>query len=464
MNNVTESGRAAKPVLTLVVDDDDMSREMLTYVLQRDGHTVTDVGDGNEAITAIREGDFDLIVSDVQMARASGFELLEMVAREKPHIPVIMVTAYAEPGGAMDAISRGASDYLTKPLNIEAFRTAVVRALERTSLRHAHQQLAREVLGKRSIVGASAALIELYKQIAQIAATQVTVFIHGETGTGKELVARTIAERSTRAGKPFVAVNCAALTESLLESELFGHEKGAFTGANAVRHGLFEQAHGGTIFLDEIGDISPKLQAQLLRVLQEGELRRVGGNEIIRIDVRVIAATHRDLAVERDAGRFRSDLFYRLTVVTLEVPALHERGDDLIMLARHFLARHSLEFGRPTCDISDAAIELIRAYPWPGNVRELENAMARAVAMCGGRIVLPADLPPTVRAPHGANVGNVAHTASMAIDHDWPTLEVLQQRYVEKVLHHTDQNKTTAAVLLGIDRRTLQRMPKLTGE
>ena len=440
-----------------MVDDDDLTRDMLATVLAREGHDAVVIGDGTEALRCLEKSRFDLIISDIQMARMSGLELLETVTRQYPETPLILVTAYAEPTGAMDAMTRGAADYLTKPVDLTALRATIARALDRRQLQRQHQALSREVLGKRTMIGTSPAMIELYKQLAQVALSNAIVYIHGESGSGKELVARTIHERSRRAGGPFVAVNCAALTESLLESELFGHEKGAFTGAQATRRGLFEEASSGTLFLDEIGDITAKVQAQLLRVLQEGEVRRVGGNQPIQVDVRVITATNRDLTQEVAAGRLRSDLFYRLSVVTLEVPPLRDRGEDLVVLARHFAARHSLDLGRPNPDLSDAALEVLGAHHWPGNVRELENAMARAVAMCRGNVVLPSDLPPTAR-PVAAPAA--VESGATAIDFDWPTLEVLQKRYVSKVLARTDQNKTAAAQLLGIDRRTLQRMPK----
>jgi DNA-binding NtrC family response regulator len=440
---------------TLVVDDDDLTRQLLATALQRDGHVVVCVADGAEAIRRLAVEAFDLIVSDIQMAKTSGFELLDEVQRTHPDLPVVLVTGYAEPSGAMDAIARGAVDYLSKPVDVQALRATAARAIERRRLERQHDALAREVLGHRVMLGTSPPMIELYKQIAQVASTNAVVHIHGESGSGKELVARTIHERSRRAAGPFVAVNCAALTETLLESELFGHERGAFTGAAATRRGLFEEASGGTLFLDEIGDISPKVQAQLLRVLQEGEIRRVGGTASIRVDARVVTATNRDLAAEVAAGRLRSDLFYRLNVVPLALPPLRERGDDLMVLARHFAARHSLEVGRRAPDISAAAATVLAAHRWPGNVRELENAMARAVAMCHGNVILPSDLPQTVLTPAPLGVGE-----HRCLDHDWPTLEVLQRRYIDKVLEHTDHNKTTAAALLGIDRRTLQRMPK----
>jgi DNA-binding NtrC family response regulator len=440
---------------TLVVDDDEMSRVLLEHVLAKEGHEVVAVHDGSEAMHCLASSPFDLVVSDIQMARTGGFELLDAVQRAYPDLPVILVTGYAEPDGAMDAIARGAIDYLAKPVDIQALRAAAARAVDRRRLQREHETLAREVLGRRVMLGTSPVMLSLYKQIAQVATSHVVVHIRGESGSGKELVARTVHERSRRAGGPFVAVNCAALSESLLESELFGHERGAFTGANVTRRGLFEEANAGTLFLDEIGDVSPKVQAQLLRVLQEGEVRRVGGNESLRVDVRVVTATNRDLAAEVAAGRMRADLFYRLTVVSLEVPPLRDRGDDLMALARHFAARHSLEVGRHPPEITEAAAAVLRGHGWPGNVRELENAMARAVAMCHGNVILPADLPDSIRRPP-----DLAADAHRCIDADWPTLEVLERRYVDKVLAHSGHNKTTAAAMLGIDRRTLQRMPK----
>ncbi|MCE9571558.1 MAG: sigma-54 dependent transcriptional regulator [Deltaproteobacteria bacterium] len=441
-------------IRTLIVDDDDLTRQLLAHVLERDGHEVVCVADGAEAIERLAAESFDLVVSDIQMAKTSGFELLAAVRRGQPDLPVILVTGYAEPAGAMDAIERGAVDYLAKPVDIQALRATAARAIERSRMPREPVAAAGEV-GKRVMLSTSAPMLALYKQLAQVASTNAVVHIHGESGAGKELIARTVHARSRRASGPFVAVNCAALTESLLESELFGHERGAFTGAATTRRGLFEEAAGGTLVLDEIGDISPKVQGQLLRVLQEGEIRRVGGNTAIPVDARVVTATNRDLAADVAAGRMRQDLFYRLSVVTLAVPPLRERGDDLLVLARHFVARQAQELGRPAPALSEEAIAVLAAHRWPGNVRELENAMARAVAMCQGHVILATDLPSTVGA-----VGAPSAGAAGAIDADWPTLELLQQRYVDKVLAHTRQNKTAAAAVLGIDRRTLQRMPR----
>jgi Response regulator containing CheY-like receiver, AAA-type ATPase, and DNA-binding domains len=293
-------------------------------------------------------------------------------------------------------------------------------------------------------------MLDLYKEIARVAPTDATVSIAGESGSGKELVARTIHERSRRAEHPFVAFNCASLAEGILESELFGHERGAFTGAGALHKGLFETAEGGTIFLDEVGDVPTKMQGELLRVIQESEVRRVGGSAVVKVNVRLISATNRDLAAEVTAGRMRQDLVYRLNVVSLRVPPLRERGDDIIALTLHLAARHAALLGRAEPHISEEAMYRIRSYPWPGNVRELDNALARAVAMSQHGVILPGDLPALAE---GTAPGNLS-----AIHSDWPTLEELQRRYIERVLEHTGHNKTSAASILGIDRRTIQRL------
>jgi DNA-binding NtrC family response regulator len=433
----------------LIAEDDDLTRELLAKVLRRASYEVVEVADGGEAIERLRGEPFDLVLSDVQMTRASGMELLEVAGRERPDIPVVLITAYAEPAAAMDAIARGAADYLAKPVDVIALRATVARALERRQLRGENRQLRQEALGQKALLGTSPAMLDLYKQLAQVAPTDATVLITGESGAGKELVARTLHARSRRSAAPYLAINCAAISESLLESELFGHERGAFTGAHATRAGLFEEASGGTLLLDEIGDVPQRMQGQLLRVLQEGEVRRVGGSQSIKVDVRVIAATNRELATDVAEKRLRADLFYRLNVVSLRVPPLRERGDDVVVLARHFLAREALLLGRPIPELSDAALERIRRHPWPGNVRELENALTRAVAMSQRAVLLPSDLPPLV-AGHG--------DLPPAIDHDWPPLAELERRYIARVIDHTGGNKTEAAGILGVDRRTLQRM------
>jgi DNA-binding NtrC family response regulator len=434
----------------LIAEDDDLTLELLATVLRGEGYEVVTVADGRAAQDRLREGVFDLVLSDIQMTRASGLEVLETVTKEFPDTPVVLITAYAEPGAAMDAIGSGAADYLSKPVDIVALRATVARALERRRLAKENRSLRSAIAGHKILVGTCAPMLELYKQIAHVAPTDATVLVTGESGSGKELVARTIHERSRRANHPFVAFNCASLAEGLLESELFGHEKGAFTGANAPHKGLFETAEAGTIFLDEVGDVPAKMQGELLRVLQESEVRRVGGTSTVKVNVRVISATNRELAVEVAAGRLRQDLAYRLNVVSLHVPPLRERGDDLIALTRHLANRHAALLGRPELHISEEAMYLIRSYAWPGNVRELENALARAVAMSQRGVILPGDLPPL---PVKTKPGGPA-----SIDNDWPTLEELQRRYIERVLDHAGQNKTSAASILGIDRRTIQRL------
>jgi DNA-binding NtrC family response regulator len=434
----------------LVAEDDDLTRELLAKVLRRDSYEVIEVADGAEALEKFNVEPFDLVLSDVQMARHSGMEILDAVTQTSPDTPVVLITAYAEPGAAMDAITRGAADYLAKPVDVVALRATVARALERRRLRGENRRLRDEAVGKKALIGTSPAMLELYKQIAQVAPTDATVLITGESGSGKELVARTIHQRSRRANGPYLAVNCAAIAEGVLESELFGHEKGSFTGAYSARRGLFEESSTGTLLLDEIGDVPQKMQAQLLRVLQEGEVRRVGGSAAVPVDVRVIASTNRDLQTDVAEKQFRADLYYRLNVVALRIPPLRERGEDVVALARHFVALHAAQLGRPMPEISDEALDVIRSYPWPGNVRELENALARAVAMMQRGVVLPGDLPPLVR-------GETAAPAP-ALDEDWPTLSNLERRYVQRVLERTGGNKTAAATILGVDRRTLQRL------
>jgi len=357
----------------------------------------------------------------------------------------------------MDAIAQGAVDYLTKPVDVFALQAAVARALGRKRLTSENLRLRSVTLDKKSMVGTSAPMMSLYKQIAQVSRTEAAVLLTGESGCGKELVARKIHDLSRRASGPYVPVNCATLAEGILESELFGHERGAFTGAHSSRRGVFEEADGGTIFLDEIGDVPAKMQAQLLRVLQEGEVRRVGGTASVKVDVRVVAATNRDLAADVSNARMREDLYYRLNVVAVRVPPLRDRGDDIVELARYFLVRYAVEFGRAVPDLSPELVSLLRAYPWPGNVRELENAIARAVALSQHAALLAEDFPPEVTRP-------IQTPGRAAIDADWPSLKVLEERYIQKVLDRVQENRTHAANVLGIDRRTLQRLLAREGE
>jgi nitrogen regulation protein NR(I) len=457
----------------LVVEDDNVARDLLEEILRSEGYEVDASPDGNHAIEQAKNKRYDLVVSDVRMEGAGGLAVLATFQQLQPDAPVILITAFGDVSGAMQAIQKGAYDYVSKPFKVDELKLTVKRALERRRLAHisAHTDSADETQSIEDIVGRSPLMLDVYKLVARVAKSAATVLVVGESGTGKELVARAIHNHSPRASAPFVPVNCTALTESLLESELFGHAKGAFTGAAQAKRGLFEEADGGTLFLDEIGDMGGKMQAQLLRALQDGEIRRVGGNEAIRTDVRVVCATNRDLEAEVRSGRFREDLFFRINVVTLHLPPLRERAGDVGMLVSHFLRKLARREGqRGTVAIAPEALGLLEKYGWPGNVRELENVIERAMTLAKGGIILPSDLPTEVltrpRADSGPHsVRSAAAQQALPADagalallaHDRPTLAELERRYIELVLHETGGNKKRTAEILGIDRRTLYR-------
>jgi nitrogen regulation protein NR(I) len=365
----------------LLVEDDERIAESLTRVLTDEGYEVVHSRDGTQGLALASSGPCDLVITDFKMPGLSGMELLQRLRKARPRLPVIIMTAHGSTDTAIEATKLGAYDYLLKPFEIPEFLALVQNAVASGQRMLEPVELGAVSPGRSSIVGQSRAMQTIYKEIGRIAAKPVAVLIRGETGTGKDLVARAIYQHSSRADKPFIAVNCAAIPETLLESELFGHERGAFTGADMRRIGRFEQAHGGTIFLDEIGDISLRTQAKLLRVLEEKSIQRVGGKEAIPADVRVLAATHRDLEAAIAAKEFRDDLFYRLNVVALTIPPLRERREDIPDLVRYFLVRHAADFEVPSPTISDEAIEFLNAQTWRGNVRELQNAIAHAVAV-----------------------------------------------------------------------------------
>ncbi len=449
----------------LVVEDDAVARDLLCEILRSDGFEVEAVDDGAPAVERAADGRYDLVLSDVRMERVGGLEVLRAFADKAPQTPVILITAFGDVTGAMEAIGHGAYDYVSKPFNVGELTLTVSRALERSRLLEENRAL-RAKEGEKpprieSIVGASPAMLDVYKMVARVAPTMSTVLVVGESGTGKELVARAIHTHSPRAGGPFVAVNCTALTESLLESELFGHAKGAFTGAVAAKRGIFEEAQGGTVFLDEIGDVGAKMQAQLLRVLQEGEIRRVGGAEAIKVDVRVVAATNRELEDEVKAGRFREDLYFRINVVTIRLPPLRERPSDIPLLVDHFLAKYAARERRADAGVAPAALALLSRYAWPGNVRELENVIERALALSKDGVILPSDLPGEIN--HAASAGATAATPGGIVE-DRPTLAELERRYIELILRETGGNKKRAAEILGIDRRTLYRTLEREGK
>ena len=466
---MTASTPTPTPTRVLVAEDDRVARDLLCEILRGEGYEVDTVDDGMGAIERAQAGDgrYDLVVSDVRMERSGGFDVLAAFTAKAPATPVILITAFGDVTGAIEAIQRGAYDYVSKPFNIEELRLTVARALERRRLVATQKSAPSESKTHlQDIVGKSAVMLEVYKLVARVAASTATVLVEGESGTGKELVARAIHTHSPRAGAPFVPVNCTALTESLLESELFGHARGAFTGAVAAKRGLFEAANGGTMFLDEIGDMGPKMQAQLLRTLQDGEVKPVGGSEPIRVDVRLVCATNKDLDAEVKAGRFREDLYFRINVVSIALPPLRDRREDVPILVAHFLAKMARRERREAATLSPEALKLLATYTWPGNVRELENAIERAVAVAKGNVVLPSDLPPEV----GGGAGSAAAIAAGGgggdggIIADRPSLAELERRYIQLVLAENGGNKKKAAEKLGIDRRTLYRALERTGD
>jgi two-component system, NtrC family, response regulator AtoC len=442
----------------LLLEDDEMLSGLLARVLRTDGYSVDVLDTAADLPSPAKLQTYDVVLSDIHLGGGTnGMDVLKEVRKATHDLPVILMTAFADIEGAMNAVGLGAYDYLSKPIEPTDLRRMVGEAVARRKLADADAKSInpREAQAEAAnIVGTAGAMLTVYKTVAQVAPTTATVLIVGESGTGKELVARAIHDKSPRTAKPFVAVNCAALPESILESELFGHERGSFTGATGMKRGLFEEANGGTLFLDEIGEISPKMQVQLLRVLQEGEIRRIGASETIKVDVRVVAATNRDLKIELQAGRFREDLFFRLQVVTVRVPPLRDRKSDVSLLVRHFLVRHGARLGRPVPRVAPEVMTELERYDFPGNVRELSHVVERAMLMAREGVITVADLPPEVtRASEPSSRQNDG-----AIVADWPTLSVLERRYIDRVLSRTGGNKTRAAEVLGVDRRTLNRL------
>jgi DNA-binding NtrC family response regulator len=448
----------AGPTHILAVDDDRVVCDLLREVLEQEGYQVSTATAGQTAIDLAREVPFDLAIIDIRMPDVSGIEVLKALKRGNPQLPVLMTTAYSSMNTAIEAIREGAYDYLSKPCKMEELTLTVDRALEQSKLLRENQYFRQELREKykfENIVGTTSAMLAVYKTVARLVDSKATVLIQGESGTGKELIARAIHFNGLRAERPFVAVECASLAESLLESELFGHVRGAFTGAAETKKGLFEIADGGTIFLDEIAEISLGLQAKLLRVLQEQEIRRVGGTQPIQLDVRVIAATNKDVETLVKAGRFREDLFYRLNVVTLHLPPLRQRQEDIALLANHFLRKHSEANHKLISHMTPEAMILLCAYDWPGNVRELEHTIERAVTLTMNSALLPEDLPPRLQQqPQAPRLD-----APQAL----LSLEEMEKRHIQAVLRATEGNKKRAAQILGINRRSLYRMAKRYG-
>jgi len=385
-----------KNVDILVVDDDPSLRDMLSIILKKEGYRVQCADAARSALDILKAAKADLVISDIKMPDLSGIELLKKIKGIDPSIPVIMITAYASTADAVEAMKLGAENYVTKPFNIEELKVVVNRALNRRKVEEENTQLRKELSDRRqfgNIVGGNRRMLQIYDLIDTVSQTDSTVLVSGESGTGKELIARAVHERSPRSTKRFVSINCGALPENLLESELFGHIKGAFTDAYRDKPGLFEQAHRGTLFLDEIAEMSQKMQVKLLRAIQERSIRRVGGEQEIPVDVRIISATNRDLSYEMKAGGFRSDLFYRLNVISINVPSLRERRDDILPLMHYFLSFYNRRFDKEIKGFDDEVISQFMEYDWPGNVRELENFVERSVALEKSEYITTRSLP-----------------------------------------------------------------------
>ncbi|EQB7293031.1 sigma-54-dependent response regulator transcription factor ZraR [Escherichia albertii] len=427
----------------LVVDDDISHCTILQALLRGWGYNVALANSGRQALAQVREQVFDLVLCDVRMAEMDGIATLKEIKALNPAIPVLIMTAYSSVETAVEALKTGALDYLIKPLDFDNLQATLEKALAHTHCVDA--EMPAVSASQFGMVGKSAAMQHLLSEIALVAPSEATVLIHCDSGTGKELVARAIHASSARREKPLVALNCAALNESLLESELFGHEKGAFTGADKRREGRFVEADGGTLFLDEIGDISPMMQVRLLRAIQEREVQRVGSNQTIPVDVRLIAATHRDLAAEVKAGRFRQDLYYRLNVVAIEVPSLRQRREDIPLLADHFLQRFAERNRKAVKGFTPQAMDLLIHYDWPGNIRELENAVERAVVLLTGEYISERELPLAI----------ASTPIPLAQSQDIQPLVEVEKEVILAALEKTGGNKTEAARQLGITRKTL---------
>lgn len=433
----------------LVVEDDLSHGTILQALITGWGYQVSLAHNGLEAVEQVKAQPFDLILTDVRMAEMDGIEALKAIKAYNPAIPILIMTAYSNVESAVEAIKAGAYDYLTKPLDFDTLQLTLARALEHTSLKTENHSLKQRLqFDDQNIIGRSEPMRRLMEMIAMIAPSQATVLISGESGTGKELIAKAVHANSLRKERPLVSINCAALSESLLESELFGHEKGAFTGADKRREGRFMEANQGTLFLDEIGEVSPLMQAKLLRAIQEQEIQRVGSNQTLTVDVRLIAATNRDLLADVEAGKFRQDLYYRLNVVTVESPPLRERSEDIPLLAMHFMVKFAERNRKTVKGFTPQAMDLLLKYPWPGNVRELENSVERGVILLSGEFISEKELPLSISQC-------VEQLPSQRQEQPIQPLEQVEKQAILAALATTAGNKTEAAKQLGITRKTL---------
>ena len=456
--------KAMKRANILIVDDDRGHLTSLRTVIRSWGYEVTTVEDGQDAVAAVKDSPVDLILMDVRMTTMSGIEALAHIKRYNPSIPIIIMTAYSSVESAVEALKGGAYDYLIKPFDFDVLKLSIERACEHAGLKAENEDLRarlQEDFDRPDIIGKSASMKALMDMLAMVAPSEATVLITGESGTGKELIARSLHHNSARKDHPLVTVNCAALTESLLESELFGHEKGAFTGADRRREGRFMQADGGTVFLDEVGETSSRMQAKLLRVLQEKEIQRVGSEAVLQVDVRVVAATNRDLEEDVQVGRFREDLFYRLNVMHINVPPLRDRQEDIPLLAQHFLEKYARRNRKTINGFAPLAMDMLLKYDWPGNVRELENAIERAVILLSGDHVTEKHLPLRIVREHPLH--ETPTDASRPATDGTRTLEEMEKEAIVATLDAADGNKSETARRLGISRKTLHNKLKTYG-
>lgn len=438
----------------LIVDDEEGMRRLLVRVLAREGYETVAVASGPEALQQVGGESFDLVITDIKMPGMGGLDLLQELKSFDPGLPIVVITAYGTVESAVQALRSGAYDYITKPFETDEIKLTVAKALERERLLAENRYLHQELEGRYSfsgIVGGSPAMRRVFDIAGSVAASNAGVLITGESGTGKELIARSIHFSSPRKEKPFIVLNCAALAEGVLESELFGHERGAFSGATATKKGRFELAHQGTLFIDEVGEMSLTAQVKLLRVLQEHEFERVGGTRTIHSDVRIVAATNKDLEEEVRKGTFREDLFYRLNVVNIHVPTLRERREDIEPLARHFLEKFARETGKRIDRISPRALSSMLAYDWPGNVRELQNAVERAVVLARTHIITPRDLPQGLQGDDQICLELPERGGSLT-----EILEDLEKQLILQTLRREKGSQTRAAQVLGIKRTTLR--------
>jgi DNA-binding NtrC family response regulator len=446
------------PERILVVDDEENMVHFLTKLLRAEGFEVEGARTGETALERLRAGPFELVLTDLKLPDSDGIEILKAARELHPETVVVLITAYGTIESAIEAMRAGAYDYVTKPFRASEILQVVDKALERVRLRREVSQLRQAVeqrFGFASLVGKSAKMQEVYTQIEKVAGARGAVLIQGESGTGKELVAKAIHFNGARKAGPFVVIDCAAIPETLQESELFGHEKGAFTGAVAPKKGLFEEAHGGTLFLDEVTELAPGLQAKLLRALQDGEIRRVGGTKTLHVDARIIAATNRDLAAEVREGAFREDLFYRLNVFPIFLPPLRDRPEDLPLLVEHFLDRFGREGDRTRKRLSPEALRAMMAYPWPGNVRELEHALERAVLLSEGTVVTDRELPPEILAPKDELTVILPDAGASFKETMARVIREGEVRLIRRALAQSANNRSEAARILGISRRAL---------